>query len=240
MSRYLRRVLHPIFYFLVSRNNCGGHRLSYHNMLETVAVIGAGASGLVAARQLINAGLRPTIFEIAKNVGGAWTPSVTSSAFRFPPPGGPNNQHPASKMWHGMHTNLSKYTCRFSDWPPDDVSTFPSVEEMHAYLESYATAFLSSSTCDFHFECKVFNVEQLTTPSSLTEDDATRTTTTASRGNNNYKIEWNDLNTNQNHRREFGGVIVATGFFNTPRWPTFLTKDIGGGESSITPFDTFF
>lgn len=74
-------------------------------MLETVAVIGAGASGLVAARQLINAGLRPTIFEIAKNVGGAWTPSTT---IRSPPPGGNINQHPSSKMWHGMHTNLSK------------------------------------------------------------------------------------------------------------------------------------
>jgi cation diffusion facilitator CzcD-associated flavoprotein CzcO len=170
-------------------------------MLETVAVIGAGTSGLVAARQLISAGLRPTIFEIAKNVGGAWTPSTTI------------RQHPASKMWNGMHTNLSKYTCRFSDWPwPDDASTFPSVEEMHVYLESYTAAFLSSSMCDFHFECKVFNVEQLLTrehSSSLAEDVATMTTTRP-KAYNNYKVEWNDLNTNQNHRREFGGVIVAT------------------------------
>ena len=42
-------------------------------MLE-VAVIGAGTSGLVAARHLIHAGLRPTIFEAAKTIGGAWTP----------------------------------------------------------------------------------------------------------------------------------------------------------------------
>jgi hypothetical protein len=195
-------------------------------MLETVAVIGAGASGLVAARQLINAGIRPTIFEIAKNVGGAWTPSTAI-------------QHPASKMWNEMHTNLSKYTCRFSDWPwPDDASTFPSVEEMHMYLESYTAAYLSSSMCDFHFECKVFNVEQLTREhaSSLVEDDAT--TTTRPKAINNYKVEWNDLNTNQNHRREFGGVVVATGFFSTPRWPSFLTKDnIGGGISSTTSND---
>ena len=67
-------------------------------MLETVAVIGAGASGLVAARHLINAGLRPTIFEIAKNVGGAWTPSLSTNTIRSPPPGGNNNQHPSSKM----------------------------------------------------------------------------------------------------------------------------------------------
>jgi len=215
-------------------------RQSICTMLETVAVIGAGASGLVAARHLINAGLRPTIFEIAKNVGGAWTPSLSTNTIRSPPHGGTNNQHPSSKMWTGMHTNLSKYTCRFSDWPwPEDASAFPSVEEMHEYLESYAAAFLSSSTCDFHFECKVFNVELLTreNSSSFAEDDATMkamTKTTIPRASNNYKVEWNDLSTNQNHRREFGGVIVATGFFNTPRWPSFLAKDIGGGERSKT------
>ena len=215
-------------------------------MLE-VAVIGAGASGLVAARQLIHAGLRPTIFEAAKTVGGAWTPSSssvlttqttkTSSSAPSPPPQAPpedhnvvgirstsadhhRHNHPASKMWKGMSTNLSKYTCRFSDWPwPDDGSTFPSVEEMHDYLESYAAAYLSPS-CDFQFECNVFNVEHLLGSSS--SEDSTK----------NYKVEWTDLNTKITHRRDFGGVVVATGFFHTPRWPSFLTNHNGSGENS--------
>ncbi|KAL3779630.1 hypothetical protein ACHAW5_000596 [Stephanodiscus triporus] len=215
-------------------------------MLE-VAVIGAGCSGLVAARQLIQAGLRPTIFEVAKTVGGAWTPSSSSmlttqtpapsSSAPAPPPHAPSedqnavgirstsadhrrHNHPASKMWKGMSTNLSKYTCRFSDWPwSDDASIFPSVEEMHDYLESYAAAYLSSS-CDFQFECNVFNVEQLVCSSS--SQDST----------NNYKVEWTDLKTKTTHRRDFGGVVVATGFFHTPRWPSFLTKQIGSGQKS--------
>ena len=70
-------------------------------MLE-VAVIGAGTSGLVAARHLLGAGLRPTIFEAAKTVGGAWTPHPSALA--------PNN---AGKMWHGLRTNLSKYTMQY-------------------------------------------------------------------------------------------------------------------------------
>ena len=163
-------------------------------MLE-VAVIGAGASGLVAARQLIHAGLHPTIFEASNAIGGAW------------------NSKGTGKMWNGLHTNLSKYTCRFSDFPwPDGTSTFPSVDEMHDYLEGYSDKFLtSSSLCNFQLECKVFNVEQ-------------QTTTTAIQ-NANYKVEWTDLTTQTTHSRDFGGVVVASGFFNTPKWPAFIAKN---------------
>ena len=188
-------------------------------MLE-VAVIGAGTSGLVAARHLIHAGLRPTIFEAAKTVGGAWTPS-SSSAINLPTATNNNNSnndrdekhhphHPASKMWNGMTTNLSKYTCRFSDWPwPEDASTFPSVEEMNAYLTSYSDSFLTSSpSCNFQLECQVTNVEQLEPPTSEV----------------NYKVEWIDLQTQTTHSRDFRGVVVATGFFHCPQLPSFLQK----------------
>eukprot|EP00579_Thalassiosira_antarctica_P032160 CAMPEP_0201993598 /NCGR_PEP_ID=MMETSP0905-20130828/1762_1 /ASSEMBLY_ACC=CAM_ASM_000554 /TAXON_ID=420261 /ORGANISM="Thalassiosira antarctica, Strain CCMP982" /LENGTH=734 /DNA_ID=CAMNT_0048548461 /DNA_START=64 /DNA_END=2264 /DNA_ORIENTATION=- len=194
-------------------------------MLE-VAVIGAGTSGLVAARHLIHAGLRPTIFEAARTVGGAWTPSSSSNVN-----GHSTGNHPASKMWNGMSTNLSKYTCRFSDWPwPEDASTFPSVEEMHDYLQSYSDAFLTTSSCNFQLECKVFNVEQLESSSSQIvgqQQDA----------NTNYKVEWTDLNTQTTHSRDFGGVVVATGFFHTPRWPSFLKnrRDCEDDENKKKP-----
>ena len=162
-------------------------------MLE-VAVIGAGASGLVAARQLIHAGLHPTIFETSNAIGGAW------------------NSKGTGKMWNGLHTNLSNYTCRFSDFPwPDGSSTFPSVDEMHDYLEGYSDEFLTSSSCNFQLECKVFNVEQQSISTAIQ--------------NANYKVEWTDLTTKTSHSRDFGGVVVASGFFNTPKWPAFVTKN---------------
>ena len=168
-------------------------------MLE-VAVIGAGSSGLVAARHLIHAGLRPTIFEAANTVGGAWTTSSSSIN---------DVHHPASKMWNGMKTNLSKYTCRFSDWPwPTDANTFPSADEMHDYLNSYTEEFLTASTT-FQLHSKVYNVEQC---KATTQQDA------------KYKVEWTDLTTQTTHSKDFGGVIVASGFFHSPRWPSFLTK----------------
>ncbi len=227
------------------RRSTGHPAIHDRSMLE-VAVIGAGTSGLVAARHLIHAGLRPTIFEVAKTVGGAWTPSTLtttpassacSPASQTPsshskdkdghvltidPSSSNNRHHPASKMWKGLCTNLSKYTCRFSDWPwAEDASTFPTIEEMHDYLEGYAENFLfeSSSSCDFLMECKVFNVEQLMgSPASM---------------NSNYKVEWTDLNTQRTHSREFGGVVVATGFFHAPQWPTFLKDRINCRKNDI-------
>lgn len=173
-------------------------------MIE-VAVVGAGTAGLVAARHLINAGLRPTIFDVAKTVGGAWTPPSSSSSSRVKA-NDTSHSHPARKMWNGLTTNLSKYTCRFSDWPwPEDASTFPSVAEMHDYLESYAECYLSD--CNFQLECKVTNVEQLDTEVV----DA-------------YKVEWIDVATQTMHSRDFGGVVVATGFFHTPQMPSFLDE----------------
>jgi len=207
-------------------------------MLE-VAVIGAGASGLVAARHLIHAGLRPTIFEAAKTVGGAWTPSSAASApssksGRHGSSAGVGNgvvrrHHPASKMWDGMSANLSKYACRFSDWPwPEDASAFPSAEEMHGYLEGYADAFLHAtpSPCDFQLECRVFNVEQ--SPKSSSSPDSE--TTGQRDANSNYKVEWTDLSTRTTHSRDFGGVVVATGFFHAPQLPSFLEKYREGRE----------
>ena len=181
-------------------------------MIE-VAVIGAGTAGIVAARHLVSAGLRPTLFETAKTIGGAWTPSP--SAFANNGQDIPND-YSARKMWNGMHTNLSKYTCRFTDWPwPEDVSTFPTVEEMHRYLQSYSDNFLDEDNCNFLFECRVTNVEQLDVQP---EDLALQY------GQSCYNVEWMDLKTNARANKEFSGVVIATGFFHTPRYPSFIPK----------------
>ena len=41
---------------------------------KTVAIIGAGASGLVAAKTLLEDGFDVTIFERQTKVGGLWSP----------------------------------------------------------------------------------------------------------------------------------------------------------------------
>lgn len=161
---------------------------------KQVAVIGAGVSGLVSARHLIDAGLRPTIYDSAKAVGGAWTPAD------------PEDQSAAVKMWSGLRTNLSKLTCRFSDWPwSEDASIFPSVAEMNEYITSYARHYLFGS-CKFQLESMVVSVKQV-----ASQDGTTK-----------YSVEWQDLTSQKRIQKVFDGVVVASGFFSAPILPEFV------------------
>ena len=90
-----------------------------------VAVVGAGPSGLVAAKSLQEEGLEPVVFEQADGVGGQWY--------------GPSAH---SGVWPGMRANTSKTLDTFSDLPPaDSLPMFPRVEELRDYLRSYAKTF---------------------------------------------------------------------------------------------------
>jgi hypothetical protein len=90
-----------------------------------VAVVGAGPSGLVAAKSLKEDGLEPVVFEQADGSGGQWY--------------GPSAH---SGVWPGMRANTSKTLDAFSDFPPSEsVPMFPRFEEFRDYLRSYAKAF---------------------------------------------------------------------------------------------------
>jgi Flavin-binding monooxygenase-like/Family of unknown function (DUF6314) len=169
-------------------------------MLE-VAVIGAGSAGLVAARHLLANGLRCCIFEAAATLGGAWSASGTSSSCDS-----------NSKMWNGLHTNLSKHTCRFSDFPwssselfPGSTPTFPSHVDMDRYLQSYADEYIDPSC--FLYNCQVTKVTKRVE---------------SSHSESGYRIEWTDKSSQTQHTKEFGGVVVTTGFFSRPNFPAGL------------------
>ncbi|KAG4067053.1 hypothetical protein HA402_000044 [Bradysia odoriphaga] len=94
--------------------------ISYQSeMPKKIAILGAGPSGLVAAKEALQNGLIPTIFERESDVGGVWSPS--------------------GAVWNTMHTNISKFTTTFGDfhWPPD-AEMFPSAQAMLNYLNEYA------------------------------------------------------------------------------------------------------
>ena len=89
-------------------------------MKKRIAIIGAGPSGLVSAKACLENGLEPTVFEKSSVIGGVW----------------------ASSAWSGMHTNLSKWSCMFSDFPwPDDMQDFPIQSEVLEYFKNYADKF---------------------------------------------------------------------------------------------------
>lgn len=90
-----------------------------------IAVVGAGPSGLVAAKNLLDVGLEPTVFEASDAIGGQWHSAAAHSG-----------------IWPGMRTNTSRAMTAFSDLPyAPDLPLHPSAEQIQAYLISYAATF---------------------------------------------------------------------------------------------------
>jgi hypothetical protein len=125
------------------------------------------------------------------------------------------------KTWNEMRTNLSRYTCCFSDYPwsvafPEEEEKqqqdaqsffFPSTDQMHDYLKSYSHHFLEiQSDCNFRVGCQVTRVSPLQ--------------------DNRYCVEWKNTVHDDgkdpsfvDEQQIFDGVVVASGFFSEPAWP---------------------
>jgi dimethylaniline monooxygenase (N-oxide forming) len=90
-----------------------------------VAVIGAGPSGLAAAKFALAAGFDTTVFEAGDDLGGQWHASSAGSG-----------------IWPGMTTNTSRGMTSFSDFPPSrDFPLHPRADQIHDYLRAYAEQF---------------------------------------------------------------------------------------------------
>ena len=87
--------------------------------------MGAGPSGLVAAKHALQAGFDVTVFEASDDLGGQWHTTAAHSG-----------------VWPGMHTNTSRAMTAFSDFAaPADHPLHPAAEQIHAYLRAYAQHF---------------------------------------------------------------------------------------------------
>ncbi|KAL7560471.1 hypothetical protein ACA910_020513 [Epithemia clementina (nom. ined.)] len=212
-----------------------------------ICVIGAGAAGLVTARHLLRCGLRPTILEAAPDLGGLWS--------------SPNR--PNKKTWKSLRTNLSRYTCCFSEHPwsnnhmdnlEQDARSFffPTAWQMHQYLSSYAQQFLySHEDCTFGFGCQVTKVRPHTNNNknkdqgysvewTTTTTTSTPTTTTTKADESPSTTQTQSEQIQHHHQRIFDGVVVASGFFAQAAWPSGVVVDDptntrGGGGNSNTP-----
>jgi hypothetical protein len=115
---------------------------------KRVAVIGAGACGLAAAKYLLQAGFDVSVFEIGSQIGGMWcygNDSGRSSAYRT------------------LHINTSRGVTRFSDLDFDDeTQPFPDHVDMHRYLVKYAAHF--GITPLIRFNSRVARVQPLFDP----------------------------------------------------------------------------
>lgn len=88
-------------------------------------IIGAGASGLAAAKNFKQRGIPFDCLEREQDLGGLW-----------------NFVTPSGRVYTSTHTVSSReFTC-FDGWPmPEDYPVYPSHEQCLAYLRSYAEEF---------------------------------------------------------------------------------------------------
>lgn len=92
---------------------------------EAVCVIGAGASGLIAVKNLRENGFEVDCYERDTVLGGLWNPS---------------NQH--SPLYPNTHLVTSRSQTEIPDFPmPDHWPDYPSAAQMLEYLKSYAAHF---------------------------------------------------------------------------------------------------
>ena len=96
------------------------------------------------------------------------------------------------KVWDNLRTNLSKYSCSFSDFPPQSKEDFPTAEDMRKYLASYCKAFGLENYIQFNSE--VLNVEKM---------------------EGKWKVE-----VKGKPSRIFDFVCVSSGFFSRPHIPS--------------------
>ncbi|XP_072231357.1 uncharacterized protein [Leuresthes tenuis] len=103
-------------------------------MLQRVAVVGAGAAGLCAARHVLSrpgSFAPPVVFELSENIGGTWCYDERVGTHA-------NGQPVHSSMYRDLRTNLPKEVMMFPDFPFDpELSSFLPHQEVQRYLEKF-------------------------------------------------------------------------------------------------------
>lgn len=95
--------------------------------MKRIAVIGAGAAGLCAAKHLKAGGHAVTIFELGSRIGGLWVYE---------------NDNGLSPCYKSLHVNSEARVTAYKDYPfPEGSPLYPDHWQMTAYLEGYADHF---------------------------------------------------------------------------------------------------
>nr|XP_043634127.1 flavin-containing monooxygenase FMO GS-OX5-like [Erigeron canadensis] len=172
-----------------------------------VAVIGAGISGLVTARELLRENHRVSVFEKSSKVGGTWVydpqfESDNNNVHHLDP----NRSIVHSSIYSSLRTNLPRPLMSFSDFSFEDKTygdprLFPGHQEVLMFVQDFADKF--GVTGVIRFSSEVIRVEPK---------------------DNGYAVEWQMIEVGSVEEELFDAVVVCNGHHTEPR----LANDIPG------------
>ncbi|KAI0218819.1 Dimethylaniline monooxygenase [N-oxide-forming] 5 [Lamellibrachia satsuma] len=169
-------------------------------VVKTVAVVGAGASGIGAVKACLDEGLSPVCFEQSPNVGGLW----------FYRDVVPPDQGCVSKT---TTANTSKEMTAFSDFPmPREFPNYPHNTGMQRYMELYADHF--DLRRHIRFEHEVVDV----TPAADYNDTG------------RWLVQVKDRRSGDVTRDEYDAVMICNGHHWEPNRPRLEGEDVFKGR----------
>jgi len=174
---------------------------------QHVVVIGAGAAGLVAARELSREGHTVVVLEREKEVGGLWiySPKAESDPLSLDP----TRSIVHSSVYESLRTNLPRECMGFTDFPfvprfddeSRDSRRYPSHMEVLAYLQDFAREFNLEEMV--RFEIEVVRVEPV---------------------NGKWRV-WSKTSGGVSHDEIFDAVVVCSGHYTEPNVAHIPGKD---------------
>lgn len=172
-----------------------------HNV-QSIAVIGAGAAGLICAKELIQAGFEVSIFEKSDCVGGLWVYQEDTELDLL---GLNREQRIHSSLYDSLRTNLPRnimslwdYTFDSQGGGDDRWPRFPHHTQVKTYLDNFANDYHLNEHIEFNTEVK--NLDASNPAQAIT----------LSLFNNDTK---------QSRSLAFDAVAICNGHFAEPRVP---------------------
>jgi len=168
-------------------------------MQRRYAIIGAGPSGLAAARAFQKKNIEFVGFESSNEVGGLW-----------------NIDNPRSTMYESAHLISSRTTTEFAEYPMDSATDYPSHRELRRYFSDFADHF--DLRRHFRFDTPVESVVRAGDGAGASEVGiGLGPEAGASDGDTGWLV-------NGEH---FTGVVLANGTLAKPTVPTFRGEFAG-------------
>jgi hypothetical protein len=171
-----------------------------HPVTDPVCVIGAGSSGIIAAKVLQERGIPFDCFELGSEVGGLW---------RF------ENDTGRSPAYAALTTNTSRDRTGYACFPmPAGDSQFPHNSELRDYFDAFTDHFGIRERIRFRTE--LIRVRPAAAEAVAAEPRP-------------YDVTVRNLDTGEETTRRYRAVLVASGHHWNPSWPRFPGSRVDAG-----------